>query len=247
MAQLANGRVASQAPGRTGGELLTASQADDDRVISWATRILARSGRLGAYTRITDVCCGEGNLLREIRGWDERVALHGFEVDEGRAELAQTQLTGFDVTITHADVFSRLTSILSDSVVVANPPLVPGEVGFSGGEYNDSFVHRLLRDLAVIGWHGSLVFQAFGYLGLQESFNRWPPLVSTAVDSGWHMHLLASGLRNIHKTSAIATKFAALAAAFPRYSAFDEGFPAACDGRCDGEVAIDQNVVFCRR
>jgi hypothetical protein len=196
----------------------TATSSHDDAAL------LAACARQHRPTSVLDVGAGTGELLLGLAAQRPTPALHGIDVDAAALHVAHERLVGAApharLQLIHADATTH--PLPRVRLACINPPLLPGETGFTGLD-GDLFWHTMLRRLATEPFADVALLHLFGFHGLTTPTGSFPSLHATLALYGLQATRTYSGTRRIGPDSRIRRAMPDLQQAFPQGTIYVQG------------------------
>jgi len=203
-------------------ELMLAPGAVDDLMLG---QVVADG--IDGNCEVLDAGSGRGVSSLALAAQARSVTVRSVEIDRNLHDAHREAVTRFGMSdrifVEHGDVFEHHNRACS--VVMSNPPLLPGELGFSrlrADGANELFWVQLMRTLSTWSQPPPAYLHLFQFHGVESRTGEHPSLREAARSFGFRLERLFSGSRYVRKTSRIVSAAAALANVFP-----------------DGEIVVD--------
>lgn len=167
---------------------------------------------------IVDAATGDGRAAITILQHRRDLFVTGVDIDHRRCLRATQRARENGVSHRYKVVCGSFFDLrLSPTVVViANPPLLPGEVGFLSAEsgVEQTFPERLIRRVAQMR-SAAVLMHVFDFHGIFTGTGSFPALADVAHEVGCKLDRVYSGWRPILPGSNVLASIEAVASRFP--------------------------------
>lgn len=188
------------------------TRADDARRLASAAAAVVTPGR------VLDIGCGAGGIALPLLRARRDLSVLGVEVAPSEAAEAQrrAEVAGVAHRLRLLVGNAREIRLPSAPSAVANPPMLPGEPGFTVGPKGAErlFAHALVERLAGAGVRDIWLHQ-FDFLGIDVAYGDHPTLARVATAAGFEISFPHRGWRAVGQASAVRHALPALARLFP--------------------------------